>query len=339
MRELAREFDLGGLILFSRNVEAPEQVAELALAARVAAAGAAALVQRRPGGRAGQRLKEPFTRWPPMVTLGRAKDAALRRPLRQGAGAELARRRHHARLRAGPRRPDQREEPGHWRPRALRPRRGRRHARAASSRRCRAPGSPPPASTSPGTATPASTRTSTCRCCELPPDRLRAVELVPFRAAIAADVACMLTCHVLFTEIDEEHPATLSPRIVQGAAEGRARLPGRGDHRRPRHEGDRRPLHHRGDGGARAARRLRRLPDLQRRLRQEGARARGASSARPKADMGFAKRVEDAIAADAPAEGALPRRRRARALDPDRLARARRRSSTRSWPRRCGAGL
>ena len=32
MREIAREFDLGGLILFSRNVEAPEQVAELALA-------------------------------------------------------------------------------------------------------------------------------------------------------------------------------------------------------------------------------------------------------------------------------------------------------------------
>jgi hypothetical protein len=51
--------------------------------------------------------------------------------------------------------------------------------------------------------------------CELPPDRLRAVELVPFRAAIAADVAVMLTCHVLFTEIDAEYPATLSPRIVQ----------------------------------------------------------------------------------------------------------------------------
>ena len=32
MREIAREFDLGGLIIFSRNVEAPAQVAELALA-------------------------------------------------------------------------------------------------------------------------------------------------------------------------------------------------------------------------------------------------------------------------------------------------------------------
>src|SRR3954471_18513036 len=32
MREIARAFDLGGVIIFSRNVEAPSQVAELALA-------------------------------------------------------------------------------------------------------------------------------------------------------------------------------------------------------------------------------------------------------------------------------------------------------------------
>ena len=50
--------------------------------------------------------------------------------------------------------------------------------------------------------------------CELPPDRLRAVEMVPFRAAIDAEVACMLTAHVLFPAIDDEHPATLSRRIV-----------------------------------------------------------------------------------------------------------------------------
>ena len=30
LRSLAREFDLGGVILFSRNIEVPEQVAELA---------------------------------------------------------------------------------------------------------------------------------------------------------------------------------------------------------------------------------------------------------------------------------------------------------------------
>ena len=34
LRALAREWDLGGVVLFARNVEAPEQVAELTFAAR-----------------------------------------------------------------------------------------------------------------------------------------------------------------------------------------------------------------------------------------------------------------------------------------------------------------
>jgi beta-N-acetylhexosaminidase len=52
--------------------------------------------------------------------------------------------------------------------------------------------------------------------CDLPPDRLEAVELVPFRAAIDARVAFMLTAHLLFPALDEEFPATLSPHIVTG---------------------------------------------------------------------------------------------------------------------------
>jgi beta-N-acetylhexosaminidase len=42
------------------------------------------------------------------------------------------------------------------------------------------------------------------------------VECVPFRAAIAADVAFMMTAHVLVPALDETRPATLSPRIVRG---------------------------------------------------------------------------------------------------------------------------
>jgi beta-N-acetylhexosaminidase len=49
---------------------------------------------------------------------------------------------------------------------------------------------------------------------EHPPDRLRAVEFVPFRAAIEANVAFIMTAHVLATSIDEERPATLSRKIV-----------------------------------------------------------------------------------------------------------------------------
>src|SRR4029077_11582064 len=49
-----------------------------------------------------------------------------------------------------------------------------------------------------------------------PPDRLEAVELVPFRAAIAADVASIMTAHILIPVLHEEFPSTLSPAIVDG---------------------------------------------------------------------------------------------------------------------------
>jgi beta-N-acetylhexosaminidase len=50
---------------------------------------------------------------------------------------------------------------------------------------------------------------------EHPPDRLRAIEFEPFRAAIAEQVAFIMTAHVLVPSIDEERPSTLSPRVVQ----------------------------------------------------------------------------------------------------------------------------
>lgn len=40
LKALAREFDLGGVILFSRNVESPEQVSELAAEAEGIGPGA-----------------------------------------------------------------------------------------------------------------------------------------------------------------------------------------------------------------------------------------------------------------------------------------------------------
>ena len=51
---------------------------------------------------------------------------------------------------------------------------------------------------------------------EHPPDRIDAVELVPFRAAIEAGVAAIMTAHILIPALDEERPATLSPAIVDG---------------------------------------------------------------------------------------------------------------------------
>ena len=45
--------------------------------------------------------------------------------------------------------------------------------------------------------------------------RLRDVEFRPFRAAIEAGVASVMSCHVLVRELDDARPATLSPDVVE----------------------------------------------------------------------------------------------------------------------------
>jgi beta-N-acetylhexosaminidase len=88
-RSLAKEFDLGGGILFSRNVEAPEQVAELAADVEALGRSMPAWVSiDQEGGRVA-RLKEPFTRWPPMAVLGRAKSDALAERFGRALAREL----------------------------------------------------------------------------------------------------------------------------------------------------------------------------------------------------------------------------------------------------------
>ena len=218
MRSLAREFDLGGLIIFSRNVEAPEQVAELSVAARE-------LEQEVPlwmsvdqeGGRV-QRLKEPFTRWPPMATLGRARDVELTRRFARALASELAAVGITLDFRARARRADECEEPCDRRPRALRQRRRRRRPRTGIVETLQQAGIAAAGKHFPGHGDTGVDSHLDLPVCDLPPDRLRAVEFVPFRAAIDARVAFMLTCHVLYPAFDEEHPATLSPRHRPGAA-------------------------------------------------------------------------------------------------------------------------
>ncbi len=46
--------------------------------------------------------------------------------------------------------------------------------------------------------------------------RLDAVELLPFRAAIAAGIECLMTTHVVFDAVDPGVPATMSAKSVQG---------------------------------------------------------------------------------------------------------------------------
>ena len=55
---------------------------------------------------------------------------------------------------------------------------------------------------------------------EHPVERMRQVEFLPFKAAIDAGVATVMTAHVLAPALDEKRPATLSHRVVTGLLRG-----------------------------------------------------------------------------------------------------------------------
>src|SRR5688572_23472599 len=89
LRALAREFDLGGVILFARNVEGPEHVLELASECEGLGSAQPAWVSvDQEGGRVA-RLKAPFTEWPPMATLGRAPSPELATRFARALAREL----------------------------------------------------------------------------------------------------------------------------------------------------------------------------------------------------------------------------------------------------------
>ena len=90
LKALAREFDLGGVIFFARNVDSPEQVAELSREAQELARELPLWVSvDQEGGRVA-RLKTPFTVWPPMITLGRSGDEKLVERFANALAAELS---------------------------------------------------------------------------------------------------------------------------------------------------------------------------------------------------------------------------------------------------------
>lgn len=214
LRSLARELDLGGVIFFSRNIEEPEQVIELSRESQ-------ALTREMPlwvsidqeGGRVA-RLKRPFTEWPPMITLGRAGDEQLADRFARALASELKAvgisldyapvldlHTSSATSAIGDRALADRAEDA--------ARLGRIIIRALQSEGVAACGKH-----FPGIADAVGDPHQELPLLEHPPDRLDAVELVPFKAAIDADVAAIMPAHVLVPSLDEEHPASLSTIVV-----------------------------------------------------------------------------------------------------------------------------
>ena len=215
LRSLARDFSLGGIIWFSRNIEEPEQVAELSRDVQTLAGELPLWVSvDQEGGRVA-RLKKPFTEWPPMAVLGRAGDPALARRFAAALAAEL--RAVGITLDYAP------VLDIHTNPKnpVIGDRALAEDADAVAKLGAAIiAGLQENGVAACGKHFPGHGDTSVDSHLELPlvehpPDRIRRVECVPFREGIRAGVAFIMTAHVLVPSLDEERPATLSPHIVQ----------------------------------------------------------------------------------------------------------------------------
>jgi beta-N-acetylhexosaminidase len=226
LKSLAREFGLGGVILFARNIEEPAQVAELCYEASRLVPDLPAWVSiDQEGGRVA-RLKAPFTEWPPMATLGRSGDDMLAARFARALAKEL--KAVGVTLDYAP------VLDVHTNPnnpvigdRAL-------SAKAADAARLGAAivrGLQDEGVAACGKHFPGHGDTSADSHLELPlvehpVERMRDVEFLPFKAAIDAKVATIMTAHVFAPALDEKRPATLSKAVVTGLLRGELRFDG-----------------------------------------------------------------------------------------------------------------
>jgi beta-N-acetylhexosaminidase len=214
LRRLIAAFDLGGVIYFARNVVAPAQVAELSREI-------VALERDWPfwisvdqeGGRVA-RLRAPFTEWPPAATLGRSGDVNLARRFGAALAAEL--RAVGITLDYAPVL-DVHTNPANAvigdRAFASRPAEAARLG-AAVLEGLQQAGVSACGKHFPGHGDTILDSHDQLPVVEHDRARLEVVEFVPFRRAIEAGVATIMTAHVVSRAIDPDRIATMSPAVV-----------------------------------------------------------------------------------------------------------------------------
>ena len=215
LTRLVAEFDLGGVIYFARNIVEPRQVAELSReVAALAGDWPLWISVDQEGGRVA-RLKRPFTEWPPAMTLGRSGNDRLAARFGAALAAELAAvgiNLDYAPVldvHTNPQNPVIGD-------RALSERAddvarlGAAFISAMQDAGVMACGKH-----FPGHGDTSQDSHEALPVVEHDRRRLEAVEWVPFRSAIEAGVATIMTAHVLVPPIDENRIASLSPMIVQ----------------------------------------------------------------------------------------------------------------------------
>ena len=218
LRRLLRDYGPGGVVLFARNVDAPEQVAELVREMQEIARDAGHdqplfVAVDQEGGRVA-RLREPWTRWPPLRAVGRTGSEELARQMGEALAAELVA----CGIRwdfapvvdvdSNPKNPVIGDRSFGDDPDLV----GR--LGAAMVKGLQAGGVAAAAKHFPGHGDTDVDSHLALPAIDHSLSRLEDVELRPFRACIEAGVASIMTAHVVVREIDEERPATLSAEVV-----------------------------------------------------------------------------------------------------------------------------
>jgi beta-N-acetylhexosaminidase len=211
--------DIGGVTLFGRNVQSPEQVYRLCseiqdLAKKQASGLPLFIAIDQEGGRVA-RLKSPFTVWPPVANLGRKNSTAFSENFAFAMGTEL---------RAVGVNVD-------WAPCAdvlTNPKNAVIGDRAVST-------SAEVCAEHVAAMIQGYSRSHLISCAkhfpghgntlldshehlpieELTLERLRQSELLPFRSAVRADVPMIMTSHILYKTLDPQWPVTLSEAVLQ----------------------------------------------------------------------------------------------------------------------------
>ncbi len=220
VRRLIRDFRAASVILFARNVDTPEQVAELVRELQGIARDAGhelplLVATDQEGGRVA-RLRRPWTEWPPPRALGRlASEEHARRMgeamagelLACGVGCDLA---PVVDVDTNPRNPVIGDRSFADDPELV----GR--LGAGMIRGLQEGGVAACAKHFPGHGDTDLDSHLALPAVDHGRSRLQEVELLPFRRAIEAGVACIMTAHILVRELDDRLPATLSPVLIEG---------------------------------------------------------------------------------------------------------------------------
>jgi beta-N-acetylhexosaminidase len=217
-KRLIRDFRVQSLILFKRNVDTPAQVADLvrelqSLARDAGYARPLLIAIDQEGGRV-QRLREPWTVWPPIRRLGDLASEELTRRMAEAIAKELK-----AcgisldfapvlDVDTNPQNPIIGDRSFARDPEEV----GR--LGVAFIEALQAQGIAACAKHFPGHGDTDKDSHLDLPVVEHSLARLHEIELVPFRKAIAANVATIMTAHVVVRELDEKVPATLSPAVV-----------------------------------------------------------------------------------------------------------------------------